>query len=868
MIEYEIPFVCLIFTLLISIIFYTRKKVELEENYYYKNILIFTLLVNISNFTSHYMASVFAKSTITPDFAEVFANMNKLGSLFIVIITSNLLSYILYISFEKYRKNFFKYRIMSNILYIIFGIVIFLLEFNVYKVGGITSGEGSSITFTFSLVFIELIVSLIIALFNIKRFDKRYYAIYIIIPLIFLLGLFVMLHPEFNIYDLILTLLCYLMYFTIENPDIKMIEQLEVAKTTAEKANRAKSDFLSSMSHEIRTPLNAIVGFSECIKTAGSLEEAQDNANDVISASQTLLEIVNGILDISKIESGKLELVETDYNTRKLFREVEKLIIARLGDKQLDFKVSIAEDIPNALYGDHFNIKKILINLLTNAVKYTDSGYVLLSVKCVKNNDICRLFISVKDSGRGIKKENIDKLFTKFNRLDEDRNTTIEGTGLGLAITKQLVDMMGGKIVVNSVYGEGSEFSVAIDQKISNKVIETVEEEKIDFLDLKDKKILIVDDNKLNLKVAQKLLMPYHPMIDICEDGYECLNKINTGNSYDLILMDDMMPKLRGPEVLNKLKENKDFNTPVIALTANAINGIKEQYMDMGFNDYLAKPIDKQDLHEILIRFLSGNVVKKEEKVEKKMVDTSDKKILIVDDNKLNIKIATHAMKNYNFNIEEAYSGQECIEKVKMNKYDLIFMDYMMPEMDGIATLNNLKQIPNFNTPVIALTADAVDGSREKFLNAGFDEYVAKPINQGFLNDAIVKVIESKMNITFNTKGNITYLKDNGINVDVGVSILGNIELYNETLGYFLETIEERLIKLNNWKSQNNLKNYAIEVNALKSDCNYLGFKDLLILATMHENQAKANNLEYVNNNYVQLINELTRLVNVIKKYI
>jgi len=867
MIEFEIPFVCLIFTLLISIVFHTRKKVELEENYYYKNILIFTLLVNITNFISHYMASIYAKDIIEPWFADVFANINKLGSLFIVIITSNLLSYILYISFEKYRKNFSKFKFINNILYFIIGIFIFLLEFNVHKVGEVTSGDGSAVILTFVLVFITLFVALIIGLLNIKKFDKRYYAIYMIIPLIFLLGLFVMFHPEFNIYDLILCLLCYLMYFTIENPDMKMIEKLDAARITAEKANRAKSDFLSSMSHEIRTPLNAIVGLSECIKTADSLEEAQDNANDVISASQTLLEIVNGILDISKIESGKLELVESDYDTKKLFKEIEKLIIARIGDKQLEFKVSIAEDIPNALYGDHFNIKKILINLLTNAVKYTDSGYVLLNARCVKNNDICRLIVSVKDSGRGIKKENIDKLFTKFNRLDEDRNTTIEGTGLGLAITKQLIDMMGGKIVVNSIYGEGSEFTVAIDQRISNKVIETVEEEEIEFLDLSDKKILIVDDNKLNLKVAQKLLLPYKPIIDICEDGYECLNKINTGSNYDLILMDDMMPKLRGPEVLLKLKENKDFDTPVIALTANAINGIKEQYIDMGFNDYLAKPIDKQDLHSILTRFLSGNVVKKEEKVEDKMVDTNNKKILIVDDNKLNIKIATHAMKEYNFDIEEAYSGNECIEKVKTNTYDLIFMDYMMPEMDGIQTLNNLKQLPNFKTPVIALTADAVDGARERFLAAGFDEYVAKPINQGFLNDAIVKVIESKMNVTINTKGNITYLKDNGINVDVGVSVLGSIELYNETLGFFLESIDERITKLNNWKTQNNLKNYAIEVNALKSDCNYLGFKDLSIISTMHENQAKANNLDYVNTNYVQLINEITRLVNVIKKY-
>jgi len=848
-----------LYMIMILILFFSNRRVKSIETDVFSIMSIVNIIGIVLDIVIVYL------SYVVPGHSLLYI-LNKAYLIYILLWTALFTYYIANITLRKNKKII---NIIIASLASISALLINVLELNLYNLDNVMYTYGPSVTTLYVSVVIYVLIIFLIVLFNIKFiFNKRYVPLLVFV-FISLIALIVrLIDPGLLLTTFMITFINIIMYHTIENPDVKVIEQLEIAKTTAEKANMAKSDFLSSMSHEIRTPLNAIVGFSECIKTANSLEEAQDNANDVVTASQTLLEIVNGILDISKIESGKLELVETDYSTRKLFKEIEKLIIARIGDKKLDFKVSIAEDIPDALYGDHFNIKKILINLLTNAVKYTDAGYVLLNVKCVRNNNVCRLIISVKDSGRGIKKENIDKLFTKFNRLDEDRNTTIEGTGLGLAITKQLVDMMGGKIVVNSIYGEGSEFTVAIDQKVSNKVIETVEEEKIEFLNLSDKKILIVDDNKLNLKVAQKLLAPYKPIIDICEDGYECLNKINTGNTYDLILMDDMMPKLRGPETLNKLKENPNFDTPVIALTANAINGIKDQYINMGFNDYLAKPIDKQDLNNILSRFLSGKAIKKEEKVEEKMVDTSDKKILIVDDNKLNIKIATHAMKDYKFNIEEAYSGKECIEKVKTNQYDLIFMDYMMPEMDGIATLNNLKQIPNFKTPVIALTADAVDGARERFLAAGFDEYVAKPINQGFLNDAIVKVIESKMNVTINTKGNVAYLKDNGINADIGVSILGNIDLYNETLGYFLESIQERMVKLNNWKVQNNLKNYAYEVNALKSDCNYLGFKDLLAITTMHESQANNNNLEYINNNYQTLVNEVVRIVNVVKKYI
>jgi len=855
-----------VYLFLILCLFSIKEKQRTMENKIYFLLLIVTIIGVIVDMCGIYAHVNLAENSI------IRWLVVKIYLLFLLTFIYLVTIYIMFVGNNQEKKNSIvktKPLIIVTTLYGISFILNFILPFDYYKDGNVIYVYGLNCIYLYALAAIAMVGWLLYIFLKRKTIKKTKVLPMMLFTFLGIPVVFIQFNnPEFLLVTAMCAFLTVFMYHTIENPDMKMIEKLEVAKTTAEKANRAKSDFLSSMSHEIRTPLNAIVGFSECIKSADSLEEAKDNANDVVTASQTLLEIVNGILDISKIESGKLELVESDYDTHKLFKEVEKLIIARLGDKELDFKVNIAEDLPDALYGDHFNIKKILINLLTNAVKYTDEGYVLLNVKCVNNNDICRLIVSVKDSGRGIKKENIDKLFTKFNRLDEDRNTTIEGTGLGLAITKQLVDMMGGKIVVNSVYGEGSEFTVAIDQKISNKVIEKEVEETVDFVDLSGKKILLVDDNKLNLKVAQKLLMPYKVVIDVCENGFECLDKINLGNQYDLILMDDMMPKLKGPEVLNKLKEIPDFKTPVIALTANAINGIREQYINMGFNDYLAKPIDKQDLNTILSKFLANNT-KKEEKVEEKMVDTSNKKIMIVDDNKLNIKIATQAMKDYNFNITEAYSGSDCLEKVKTEQYDLIFMDYMMPEMDGIETLHKLKELPNFKTPVIALTADAVEGSREKFLAAGFDDYVAKPINKGMLNDSIINVIEKNiMNKEVPNKGNITYLKQNGIDVDSGLSVLGNIELYNDTLTCFAETMKERVVKLENWKQQNNMHNYAIEVNALKSDCNYLGFSNLLKITTIHENKARENDIDYVNNNYDELLNELKRLMVVIKEYL
>lgn len=593
------PITCIFFSLLLNIVYFSKQRINNLENHLYKYLVITNLVALVFEFFCTYFSYYYI-----PIFSSLVIKI------YLVVLLSWITVLTVYMLYVSRGKNYLKAMILVMTVLMIL-IFILPIHFEMAKYGPTVYGSAVNIVYLMSGIF--GIVWLIGVLANIKTLHNRKsipIMVYCILGLI--TAVIQYLIPGLLLITPMETFVTFLMYFTIENPDLKMINELNIAKSQAEKANHAKSDFLSNMSHEIRTPLNAIVGFSQALIEEDLPPQAKEEVKDIIMASDTLLDIVNGILDISKIEANKLEIVDTEYSFQVILEELVSLTKARLGEKPLEFRCHFDASIPPYLYGDKVRMKQVILNLLTNAVKYTKEGYIEFKVSSVQKEGICRLIISVEDSGIGIKPESIDKLFTKFERLDIEKNNTIEGTGLGLAITKKLLELMNGQIVVQSVYGKGSKFTVAIDQKIVENPTITVEKAQIssaETLNLLGKRILIVDDNKINLKVASRLLKDYNCEIETTESGLETIEKIRSGNRYDLILMDDMMPKMSGVETLKQLKGLADFNIPTVALTANAISGMREKYLQEGFQDYLAKPIDKTELYRVLIKFLQQDEI-------------------------------------------------------------------------------------------------------------------------------------------------------------------------------------------------------------------------------------------------------------------
>ena len=787
---------------------------------------------------------------------------------------------------------------------------------------------------------------------------RRKIAITLIMFVMLVMLVLQVMFNDISVYVICCSLQVFFLYFIIENPDIHLAREIEGLKENIDKSNKSKTDFLSNMSHEIRTPMNAIIGFSDSLLNSPKFDEntARNDIQSIATAGTNLVDIINNILDISKIESGNDTLDNKECSIAKIVKELGSIIESRIGNNPVKLYIELDEQIPSKVYGDSTKIYQILLNITNNAVKYTEVGKIKLSVVPEKTgNDAVLLHIKISDTGYGIKKEDFDKIFEKFSRLDSAVSKEIEGTGLGLVITKKFVDLMGGKIWFTSEFEVGTTFYVDLPLKVIDptpigSVTQDTSVQRVrNFLDCSDFTALVVDDSRLNLKVAERLLKKYNFNVDVAQSGKDCIYKYKYGNHYDIIFLDHMMPEMDGIETARILRRLDDYETPpIIALTANAMNGMEEKYLSEGFDYYLPMPINTQELDKIIHRFFENKTVTlvddnvkthhenvsvvPEDKVDKQ-VDRPSKVVeeikhidietvkphqdnevktessAVVEEKPVEVKeevkpvveveekvetsvvaekpeVKEETKEEGNADVKEetkveeksvetvseaeaktekktdAVTESEVKEEIKTEEKPEVKEETKVEEKTAETTPETKEEVKTEEKPEVKDETKVEEKSVETV-----SEAEAKPESTESSSDDVstdtVEIATDKSDDAM-----LAYLKEHGVNMDNSLELLGDMEMYNMTMGDFIADVEAKWDRINQFKEASDMPNYAIEVHSLKSDCKYLGFMDLADISYQHELKSKENDVNFVNEHFDELVNEYNKVIKFVKTYI
>ena len=596
----------LAFMVLILFLFLGKEKDNKLHTKVFYILIIITIVAQIFNIT---YVEALAHSPVPTTFAKILCYGYSISSLLWLSVFALYL-----VARGNQNLSSKKVKLFIGILAVItLGILACIFIFPVYY-----HHENNFYFFNGQAITIEYIYATIITLlvFPIQLMGSSFFDKYQRLPLLFgatmiLLALLMpwVTHTNFNMSAIIFEMTVTTLYFTIESQDNALTRQLKEARVEAEKANKAKTKFLTSISHDIRTPLNTIMGFSESLLEDEHLEEQEvrKDISLVNTASKELLEIINNILDISRIESGKEVLNEADYSLDNLIFEINSVVQSKVNKEEIDYKVTVNQNIPQKYFGDYSKLHKAISCTLMNAIKHTRHGQVYLIVDGVKENENIVFEFTVGNTGHEMTQEDFEKDLDGYLKLDDDINNSLSSNMLSVVIAKRMIDLMGGKIDFINEPGKGTQYHIFVTQKIIDDtpvgdIFATNNEnnQEDNILDLTGKKILVVDDSLVNIKLACRLLKGFHFEIDTATGGDECINLVKD-NNYDLIFLDHMMPNMDGIETMKALKSLGKQIPPVIILTANSYDGLKEKYLSAGFSDYLAKPISFKKLNKIII---------------------------------------------------------------------------------------------------------------------------------------------------------------------------------------------------------------------------------------------------------------------------